>query len=164
MSKEMMIKVGIVKEAVNEGAIRNLKKMKTSMVNIRVIVKLEKQINDEMKIYQESINEYIMQNGTGEGNESKIDTSNPIIRNAYIAHVLELRESDTDIIKMSKPMFSEKDFETKGIELSAEEVMIFNGLGITNIDLGLDDKESEEESDKESDEDIEKEEIPEEKE
>ena len=59
MSKEMMIKVGIVTEAVNEGAIRTLKKMKTSMVNIRVIVKLEKQINDEMKIYQESINEYI---------------------------------------------------------------------------------------------------------
>jgi len=141
MSEEMKVPVGIVVDAVNEGTIRTIKKIKTSMVNIRSIVKLEQQVNEEVKLYQESINQYIMLNGIGEGDASKIDTSNPVARNAYVAHVMELRGSDTDITKMSKPMFSEKDFESKGIELSAEEVVIFNGFGITAIELGLDEPE-----------------------
>ena len=145
MSEEMKVPVGIAVDAVNEGTIRTLKKIKTSMVNIRIFAKLEKQINEEVKLYQEAVNQYIILNGVGEGDKSKIDTSNPVARNAYIAHVMELRNSDSDILQMSKPIFSEKDFESKGIELSMEEVVVFNGFGITKIDLGLDDEENTEE-------------------
>ncbi len=146
MSEEMKVSVGMIVDAVNEGVFRALKKIKTSMVNIRTIVKLEKQTNDEIKIYQESINEYILQNGTGEGTDKKIDTSNPVIRNNYIAHVMELRNSDSDIVVLSKSIFSEKDLETKGIELSAEEAVVFNAYGLTNIDLGEEDDQVDEET------------------
>ncbi len=155
MSEEMKVPVGMIVDAVNEGVFRALKKIKTSMVNIRTIVKLEKQTNDEIKIYQESINEYILQNGTGEGTDKKIDTSNPVIRNNYIAHVMELRNSDSDIVVLSKPIFSEKDLEAKGIELSAEEAIIFNAYGLTDIDLGEDEEIDESEESPEAEEETE---------
>ena len=147
MSEKTMVKVGIVVDSVNTGSFAAAKKIKTSLKNVRTLVTMEKAITDEMKLYQEAMNTYITTNGEGEGDKAKIDTSNPVTRNKYIAHVIEVREENTTIEKLNKPIFNLDELEKKGIEFSADEATLLGKFGI--IDFDMDIEEGEESDEKE---------------
>ena len=128
------IKVGFIVDAVNENVLATVKKQKMSMINLRILAKLEKEINDEFAIYRKVVNDYILQNGVGEGQDKKIDTSNQIAIKEFTQHIIDLRNQDSNVDKLSKPLFTEKDLEEKNMELSLIESRIYFKFGIINID------------------------------
>jgi hypothetical protein len=128
------VKVGWAVDAVNTGVFATLKNIKTSLINIRTIIKLEQEVNNELQLYQESINSYIRQNGAGEGENKSIDLNDIVIRNNYLKHVAELRNQDTGIEKLSETIFSLKELEEEGVKLSANEALIFNAFGIAELE------------------------------
>lgn len=130
------IEVGTVVDASTEAVFVQLKKLKTSLTNLRLIAKMEKDLNVEFTIYREAINTYIIQNGDGETPETmKLDLSNDATREAYVGHVVSLRQEKTDIDKLHKAIFTEAQIEEKGIELSLNEALIYGKLGIVPFDL-----------------------------
>jgi hypothetical protein len=143
MSEELRIKVGVIVDAVNEGVIREIKKLKTSVKNIRTISKLEQECNNEMRLYQTMQNDYIMENGMGEGMEKRIDVNDPIQKQAYLNFLMGARENNSDITKFSKPLFTIDELDEKGFEMSTTEAQILGDIGVIE-DLGLSDLVKEE--------------------
>lgn len=139
---KVFVKMGTIVDGVDNQTLRTARKIKTSMANIRTIVQLDKKMNEERQIYRDSLNDYILQNGNGQGDQKRINVQDPVERMKFAEAILELREQETSIEKLSDPIFTEEFLEEKGVELDADEVIIFNQLGITDIDLGLDEEDT----------------------